>query len=52
MDAKLMLAQSDVQIEAIATRLGYVEPANFPRAFRKWTGETPSAFRRSTRATA
>jgi AraC-like DNA-binding protein len=52
MDAKLLLAQSDAQIEAIATRLGYVEPANFTRAFRKWTGETPSAFRRSTRATA
>jgi len=29
----------------VAARLGYADPANFTRAFRQWTGITPSAFR-------
>lgn len=27
--------------------LGYSEPANFTRAFKRWTGQTPSDFRKS-----
>ena len=29
----------------IAAKLGYSELPNFTRAFRKWTGHTPAAFR-------
>ena len=37
-DARLSLAE-------IAFLLGFSEPSNFHRAFRRWTGTTPSAFR-------
>ncbi len=32
-------------IEEVALAVGYMDPSNFARAFRKWTGETPSAYR-------
>ena len=31
--------------EAIAHGVGYADSANFARAFRRWTGETPGAYR-------
>ena len=40
-----LLAQDGVTISDVASELGYVEPGNFTRAFRKWTGLTPSKFR-------
>jgi AraC-like DNA-binding protein len=40
-----LLAQEDIKICDVASELGYTEPANFMRAFRKWTGLTPSQFR-------
>jgi AraC-like DNA-binding protein len=43
------LAQSDESIEHIAARLGYQDPSNFRRAFRRWTGVAPSTFRARTR---
>ncbi|RZK96721.1 MAG: helix-turn-helix domain-containing protein, partial [Hymenobacter sp.] len=30
----------------IAFLLGYAEPSVFVRTFKKWTGQTPGAFRR------
>ena len=44
--AKRLLAESGLNVAAIAERLGYADPANFTRAFRKWSGTTPSAYRR------
>jgi AraC-like DNA-binding protein len=38
--------QRDTDIETIAAMLGYSEPANFYRAFRAWTGVSPSEFRK------
>ena len=40
-----LLAQDGVTISDIASELGYTEPGNFTRAFRTWTGLTPSKFR-------
>ncbi len=40
-----LLTQGDIKICDVACELGYTEPANFIRAFRKWTGLTPSQFR-------
>ncbi|WP_372862690.1 helix-turn-helix domain-containing protein [Spongiibacter sp.] len=44
--AKRLLCNGQLSIGEIALRLGYREPANFTRAFRKWTGETPLAYRK------
>jgi AraC-like DNA-binding protein len=39
------LLGSDSSIEQIAAWLGYSDAANFTRAFRRWTGQTPAASR-------
>ncbi|MGK7926409.1 MAG: helix-turn-helix domain-containing protein [Spirulina sp.] len=33
-------------MEAIALDLGYASPSQFSRAFKLWTGQSPSQFRR------
>lgn len=43
--AEAMLQRRTVSIAEIAEALGYGSPANFTRAFRRWTGQTPSAWR-------
>ncbi|KJK07759.1 MULTISPECIES: AraC family transcriptional regulator [Pseudomonas] len=45
--ARHWLAAGDQPIERIATRLGYRQPSNFIRAFRKQFGVTPKQFRLS-----
>jgi AraC-like DNA-binding protein len=39
------LSGNKFSIDEIAYRLGYREPSNFSKAFRKWTGHSPSHFR-------
>ncbi|MGW6392588.1 AraC family transcriptional regulator [Streptomyces sp. NPDC055103] len=39
------LAGGRVSIERLSRQLGFSEPSAFHRAFRRWTGETPRAFR-------
>ena len=34
-----------LRFDEIAVRMGYSDPANFTRAFRRWTGESPSQYR-------
>lgn len=46
-DAIKLLQNTSLTIEQIAQRLGYTDPANFSRAFKKWTGENPSAYRQA-----
>lgn len=43
-----MLTSSEAGVGEIAAQLGYSEPSAFHRAFRKWTGKSPAAFRRET----
>lgn len=39
------IQNSTSSIKEISSILGYAEPSGFVRAFKKWTGETPSEFR-------
>jgi AraC-like DNA-binding protein len=43
--AMLLVRSQELSIEEIGNRLGYQNVANFTRAFRRWTGKTPSAYR-------
>jgi AraC-like DNA-binding protein len=43
--AMLLLRSRERSVEDVADELGYADPANFTRAFRRWTGLTPRAFR-------
>jgi AraC-like DNA-binding protein len=43
-----LLEQDEYSLTEIAQRLGYTDQANFTRAFRRWTGLPPGAYRRST----
>ncbi len=46
-----LLAETDLQVSAIANLLGYSSIQVFSRAFRRWLGEAPTQFReRSQRA--
>ncbi|KZK89990.1 HTH-type transcriptional regulator VirS [Pseudovibrio sp. Ad5] len=42
-----LLLWSRLSSEQIAAELGYSDPRVFRRAFKQWTGETPSQFRKS-----
>lgn len=44
-DALRLLADPARDVAQVAGLLGYADPANFTRAFRKWTGLSPSAWR-------
>lgn len=39
------LRRPGATVREVAERLGYSEPSAFHRAFKRWTGETPKAFR-------
>lgn len=41
-----LLGNSQASIENIATQLGYNDPSNFGRAFRRWLGKSPRAYRK------
>lgn len=45
--ARKLLSNSEMKIEAVAELLGYSDDRAFRRAFKNWTGITPSKFRRS-----
>ncbi len=44
-DSIRLLEDPTLTVEQVAQRVGYTDPANFTRAFRKWTGAPPSAYR-------
>ncbi|MBO6937659.1 MAG: AraC family transcriptional regulator ligand-binding domain-containing protein [Deltaproteobacteria bacterium] len=45
-EASRALRDSEESIDALASRLGYATRRSFERAFHRWTGQTPAAFRR------
>lgn len=44
-EAIRLLRHSVLTVEQIGAQLGYSDPGNFCRAFKRWTGTTPGAFR-------
>lgn len=48
-DAQRLLEHGSLSVQSVAARLGYQNPANFSRAFSRWTGESPKAFRQRIR---
>jgi AraC-like DNA-binding protein len=47
--ALLLLRSPELSLDDVAARLGYSTVSNFTRAFRRWTGFTPSVYRRGVR---
>ncbi|WP_414473898.1 AraC family transcriptional regulator [Microvirga sp. M2] len=47
--ARQLLEDTVVPLSEIAAVLGYSEPSAFTRAFRRWSGKTPTAWRGSSR---
>ncbi|MGH7271396.1 MAG: AraC family transcriptional regulator ligand-binding domain-containing protein [Polyangiaceae bacterium] len=43
--ALLLVQSGELSLLSVAERLGYSDTSNFARAFRRWTGKTPSAYR-------
>jgi AraC-like DNA-binding protein len=41
------MSHTDRSVRDIALELGFAEPSAFHRAFKKWTGTAPGAYRRS-----
>ncbi len=50
--AEGLLRERRVPISEVSFLLGYGEPSNFHRAFRRWTGLTPAAWRAANSGTA
>lgn len=44
-----LLAENDLTVDEIADRLGFNDASTFYRAFRKWTGHAPGAWRSQAR---
>lgn len=44
--ATQMLQEEGLSVSEVAFRLGYNDVSNFSRAFRRWTGQSPSDFRK------
>ena len=48
--ARRLLARTAESIDQIVYLTGFSEPSAFTRAFKRWTGETPTEYRRRTQA--
>ncbi len=49
LEAKRLLSYSSLSIKEIGYNLGFDEPTNFNKFFRKHTAQTPAQFRNSTK---
>jgi len=47
--ARQLLEDTDLPLVEIAAALDFSEPAAFTRAFHRWSGSTPSAWRANTK---
>lgn len=47
--ARSYLAEADIAAREVAYLLGFAEQSSFNRAFKRWSGQTPSQYRRANR---
>ena len=52
LEAKRLLAESDLPVAEIGQRLGFTEPTNFGRFFARTVGSSPGQFRADSRQAA
>jgi AraC-like DNA-binding protein len=52
LEAKRLLAESDLPVAGVGARLGFSEPTNFGRFFARTVGSSPGAFRAESRRAA
>jgi AraC-like DNA-binding protein len=45
--ARVLLCKTDLTVQEIAVRTGYSTPSGFARAFARWAGLPPRAYRRT-----
>src|SRR3954469_16811413 len=50
--ARALLAEDALPVRQVATRVGYHQPGQFPKRFRRFHGKPPSAYRRENRRAA
>ncbi len=48
-DSIHLLRETSLSVEIVSHRVGYADSANFTRAFRRWTGVSPGAYRANLR---
>jgi AraC family transcriptional regulator of adaptative response / methylphosphotriester-DNA alkyltransferase methyltransferase len=48
--ARALLAEDTLPVRQVAARVGYHQPAQFAKSFRRYHGQPPSAYRRENRA--
>lgn len=48
--ARWMLQHTTTAVEQIAMQLGYEDPSNFSRTFKRWSDQTPGQYRHSLKA--
>lgn len=46
-EAQAHLLDRRLSVSEVAARVGFAQPSSFTRAFRRWTGQTPQAYRRA-----
>jgi two-component system response regulator YesN len=47
--ARALLAEDHLPVRQVAARVGYHQPAQFAKSFRRYHGKPPSAYRRENR---
>jgi AraC family transcriptional regulator of adaptative response / methylphosphotriester-DNA alkyltransferase methyltransferase len=47
--ARVLLAADAIPVRAVAARVGYHQPAQFAKSFRRHHGQSPSAYRKQRR---
>src|SRR2546423_9221225 len=51
-NARVLLAADAIPVRAVAARVGYHQPAQFAKSFRRHHGQAPSAYRKQRRSAA